>query len=227
MLLKGLNKLTLLDFPDKIACIVFTGGCDFRCPFCQNAALVTDFDDGMVDEEEFFAFLKARKNCLDGVVLTGGEPLLQPDVVPFIYRIREEGYAVKLDTNGYHPDKLKTLLDAGALDYVAMDIKNSPEKYAETAGIKELDFSRIRRSKDMIMSLAPDYEFRTTVVKEFHTASDFYGIGSVVKGAGKHYLQRFRDEGGNIAGGLTPPSEQELNEYASILSDFVESVQIR
>ena len=204
MLLKGLNKLTLLDFPDKIACIVFTGGCDFRCPFCQNAALVTDFDDGMVDEEEFFAFLKARKNRLDGVVLTGGEPLLQPDVVPFIYRIREEGYAVKLDTNGYHPDKLKTLLDAGALDYVAMDIKNSPEKYAETAGIKELDFSRILR-----------------------TASDFYGIGSVVKGAGKHYLQRFRDEGGNIAGGLTPPSERELNEYASILSDFVESVQIR
>lgn len=227
MLLKGLNKLTLLDFPEKIACIVFTGGCDFRCPFCQNAALVTDFDDGRVDEEEFFAFLRSRKNRLDGVAITGGEPLLQPDVVPFIYRIKEEGYAVKLDTNGYHPDKLKTLLDAGALDYVAMDIKNSPGKYAVTAGLQKLDFSLILRSKDLIMDSAPDYEFRTTVVKELHTASDFYGIGDTVKGAKVHYLQRFRDEGGNIVSGLNPPSERELNEYASILSDFVESVQIR
>ena len=227
MLLKGLNKLTLLDFPDRIACIVFTGGCDFRCPFCQNAALVTDFDDGVVDEEEFFAFLKARKGRLDGVAITGGEPLLQPDIVPFIYRIRDAGYAVKLDTNGYHPDKLKTLLDAGVLDYVAMDIKNSSEKYAATAGVKELDFSLILRSKDLIMSSAPDYEFRTTVVKEFHCREDFYGIGDTVKGAKVHYLQRFRDEGGNIAAGLSAPSEQELNEYALILSDFVESVHIR
>lgn len=227
MLLKGLNKLTLLDFPEKIACILFTGGCDFRCPFCQNAALVTEFDDGYVDPEEFFAFLRGRKGKLDGVVLTGGEPLLQPDIVGFVKRIKDEGYAVKLDTNGYHPDRLKELFEGGLLDYVAMDIKNSPEKYAPTAGREGLDFSKIAASRDLIMNSGVDYEFRTTVVKEFHTAEDFDAIGAFVKGAGKHYLQRFRDEGGNIAAGLHAPSDKELSHYAEILSKYVENVLIR
>ena len=127
MLLKGLNKLTLLDFPDKIACILFTGGCDFRCPFCQNAALVTEFDDGKVEEEEFFSFLSSRKGRLDGVAITGGEPLMQPDIVPFIGRIKDMGFAVKVDTNGYHPERLEELVSSGLLDYVAMDVKTAPK----------------------------------------------------------------------------------------------------
>lgn len=227
MLLKGLNKLTLLDFPDKIACILFTGGCDFRCPFCQNAALVTEFDDGKVEEEEFFSFLSSRKGRLDGVAITGGEPLMQSDIVPFIGRIKDMGFAVKVDTNGYHPERLEELVSSGLLDYVAMDVKNSPEKYAVTAGVRNIDMSRIARSRDIITGSGVDYEFRTTVVKEFHTREDFYKIGEFVRGAKRHFLQRFRDEGGTIVKGLEPPSEEDLQDYMKILSDFVESVQIR
>ena len=227
MLLKGLNKLTLLDFPDKVACILFTGGCDFRCPFCQNAALVTDFDEGYVDTEEFFEFLRGRKGRLDGVAVTGGEPLMQPDIVEFFRRIKGEGFQTKVDTNGYHPDKLEALLKEGLLDYVAMDIKNSPEKYAATVGLKSVDLTRIAASKDMIMASSIPYEFRTTVVAEFHTAEDFHLIGAFVKGAKQHFLQRFRDEGGNIGDGLHAPGAEELSLYRDILSEYVENVQIR
>lgn len=227
MLLKGLNKLTLQDFPDRVACILFTGGCDFRCPFCQNAALVTEFDDGYVDTEEFFSYLNSRKGMLDGVVLTGGEPLLQPDVVDFIKRIKGAGYAVKLDTNGYHPDKLERLYSEKLLDYVAMDIKNSSEKYALTAGLNAVDMSRVAAGKDLIMNSGVDYEFRTTVVKEFHEAEDFEGIGQFIRGAERYFLQRFRDEGGNIAEGLHAPGTDELSHYAEIMKKYVKNVLIR
>ena len=170
MIIKGLQKTTLLDFPGKVACTVFTAGCNFRCPFCHNASLVTrpgDVDE--ISEESFFSYINKRKGILDGVCITGGEPLMSHGIEDFIRRIKQTGLLVKLDTNGAYPEKLKALLDEGLIDYVAMDIKNSREKYAMTVGLKEYP-EKIEESIKLIMEKAPDYEFRTTVVKELHTA---------------------------------------------------------
>ena len=161
MVFHGFQKLTLLDYPERVACTLFTGGCNFRCPFCHNAGLVTHIDEGAFSEEEVLAYLKKRKGVLDGVCVTGGEPLLQPGLPRFLERVKEEGYAVKLDTNGSFPARLKELVCGGLVDYVAMDIKNAPEKYAETAGAA-VRLEDIRESVSLLLSGAVDYEFRTT-----------------------------------------------------------------
>ena len=202
MHIKGLQKTTLLDFPDRVAGTVFTGGCNFRCPVCDNASLV--LSPSIVTEipmEEFFSFIKKRKGILDGVCITGGEPLLQHDIIPFIERIKAEGYDVKLDTNGYRPDVLGDVLREELADYVAMDIKASPEKYAVTTGIKELDFSLIINSIELLEKSGIPHEFRTTVTEDFHTEEDFEKILSLFSESTPYYLQQFRDSGNLIDGG--------------------------
>ncbi|MDR1905946.1 MAG: anaerobic ribonucleoside-triphosphate reductase activating protein, partial [Clostridiales bacterium] len=213
----GLQKLTLLDFPEKIACIVFTGGCNFRCPFCHNASLVYDKDSLHVDEDEFFAFLKSRKGLLEGVCVTGGEPLLNHDIEEFLKKVKTEGFLVKLDTNGSFPDELKSLTDKGLIDYIAMDIKNSPEKYPISSGVAA-DIDSIKKSAAFIMSSSVPYEFRTTAVKEFNSYKDAEAIGKWLEGANKYRLQYFKPSDSVIQKGLTPLSDDEMNEMKNILS---------
>ena len=181
MIVSGLQKLTLLDFPGKTACIIFTRDCNFRCPFCHNADLVIG-DAAPLENEEIFAYLDKRKKLLDGVVITGGEPLLQKDIADFIRRVKSFGYAVKLDTNGTYPDRLKALLDEGLVDYVAMDIKNGKAKYLETAGVSgEALLSRVKESIAIIMASGVAYEFRTTVVKGLHTKESLLSAFAMIK----------------------------------------------
>lgn len=226
MVFHGFQKLTLLDYPERVACTLFTGGCNFRCPFCHNAGLVTHIDEGAFSEEEVLAYLKKRKGVLDGVCVTGGEPLLQPGLPRFLERVKEEGYAVKLDTNGSFPARLKELVYNGLVDYVAMDIKNAPEKYAETAGAA-VRLEDIRESVSLLLSGAVDYEFRTTLVKELHTEEDMKAIGAFIAGAKRYFLQTFRDSGDLIKAGYSALTEQETRRFSDIVLPYVPSVKIR
>ncbi len=229
MKINGIQKLTLLDFPQHVACTVFSAGCDLRCPFCHNAGLVRGGAPEAMTEEEFFAFLKKRTGTLDGVAFTGGEPLIQEGFVEFALRVRELGFAVKLDTNGTFPDRLRRAIDAGAVDYVAMDVKNSPGKYALTCGVK-VDVARVSESAAMLISGDTDYEFRTTVVHGFHEAHDFELIGEWMSGAKRYFLQQFRDSGQLLGGGpvkMTPPSREEMECFADILRRTIPTVELR
>lgn len=229
MLIKGLQKLTLLDYPGKCACTVFTFGCNMRCPFCHNSSLVIkrEGDDYAVSEEEFFKFLNSRKGILDGVALTGGEPLLQPDIEDFLKKIKELGFLVKLDTNGTSPKKLESLIEAGLVDYVAMDIKNSPEKYPLTVGVKDFDIAPVKESVKLLLSGNVDYEFRTTVCKELFTLEDFEKISEWIFGAKNYYLQGFKDSGDILSGAFTAPEKEEMHTYAKAFSKTVQNLQIR
>lgn len=227
MNIEGLNKVTLLDFPGRVACTVFTGGCDLRCPFCHNSQLVLLPRLTPIDEEEIFTMLSRRRGVLEGVAITGGEPLLQPDLRDFICRVRELGYAVKLDTNGTHPARLARLLDEKLLNFVAMDIKNSPKRYPETVGIEDFDVSPIRESVSLIMKNAPEYEFRTTVVSELHESDDFHGIGQLIGGAARYYLQGFVDSGELISSGLHAATRETMEKYRDIAAGYVEHAELR
>ena len=228
MLLLGLQKLTLLDYPGKLACTVFTGGCDFRCPFCHNASLVEDFNTAQrLNEEDFFVFLEKRRGVLEGVCITGGEPTLQPDLKDFIIRIRKMGFLVKLDTNGNHPDVLKSLAESGLLDYVAMDIKNSPQKYGKTAGNKSLDLSKIKESVEFLLQNNLDYEFRTTVVKELHTPQDIESAAKWIKGAKRYFLQGFVDSGNLICEGYSGYDKTTMETLCKLAKAYVDSTEIR
>ena len=199
MNIQGLQKLTLLDYPGKVACTVFIGGCNLRCPFCHNAALVTEKQgEPLMTPEELYAFLSKRQGILDGVCITGGEPLLYDDTVELIKGIRKLGFAVKLDTNGCYPERLARLINEGLVDYVAMDIKNSPEKYAKTVGREGFDLSAVRQSVELLKNSGIDFEFRTTVVRDFHEVDDFDQIGKWLSGAKKYFLQGFVDSGNTI-----------------------------
>lgn len=227
MNIEGLNKVTLLDFPGRVACTVFTGGCDLRCPFCHNSQLVLAPGLNPIDEEEIFSMLSRRRGVLEGVAITGGEPLLQPGLRDFICRVREMGYAIKLDTNGTHPARLSGLLREGLLDHVAMDIKNSPERYPQTVGIDGFDVSPIRESVSVIMQSAPEYEFRTTVVAQLHDVDSFHGIGELIRGAGKYYLQGFVDSGALISPGLHAASREDMERYRDIAAGYVRHAELR
>ncbi len=216
MLICGLQKLTLLDYPEKTACTIFTYGCNFRCPFCHNALLVTEKAEGIIDEEEVLSFLKKRQGILDGVCITGGEPTNQKDLIPFMKKIKDMGYLVKLDTNGYNPDVLGEILSQGLADYVAMDLKNSEEKYPLTAGT-EIDTEKILRSINLIKEKAPDYEFRTTVVSEFHNEEDVEKICLMAGSNSKLYLQQFKDSGNLISAGLSPWETDRMKKVVSFL----------
>ena len=195
MLLCGLQKTTLLDFPGHVACTIFTGGCNFRCPYCQNSELVLDpAAFPKLSEEEVMTFLKRRKGILEGVCITGGEPTLQPDLPEFLRKVRELGYLVKLDTNGYRPEVLQSLMEEGLLDYVAMDVKASKEKYARTVGVSSVDLARLDRSISLLLGQDRiPYEFRTTVVKGLHDLADFEEIGKWLAGARVLFLQGYRE----------------------------------
>jgi len=196
MLLAGFQKMTLIDYPGKIATTVFTVGCDFRCPFCHNPELVVPSAETLAEargkDSEFFSFLATRQGKLDGVCITGGEPTLQKDILPFMRKIREMGFSVKLDSNGSNPDILSEAFREGLVDYVAMDIKNGPDRYAETVGVS-VDIVKIRESIRLIMESGLRYEFRTTVVPGIHTEEDFEGIAELIDGAKEYYIQEFRD----------------------------------
>ena len=233
MRIQGLQKLTLLDYPGKMACTVFTAGCNFRCPFCHNASLVErEGSERPIEEQEFFSFLKKRRGILEGVCVTGGEPLLQADIAEFLARVKALGYLVKLDTNGSFPEKLRSLTEAGLLDYVAMDIKNSPENYAATAGLQDggsgaILLERVRESASYLLEKHVDYEFRTTVVRELHEEQDFLRIGEWLQGAERYFLQGFVDSGDLICQGLHGYTAEEMRQFCKLIGDKVPSVQVR
>ena len=228
MNIQGFQKLTLLDYPGKMACTLFTAGCNMRCPFCHNSRLVINpSQQTEFTEEEILTYLKKRKGILDGVAITGGEPLMQKDIDTFIEKVRALGYPVKLDTNGTYPEKLKDLVNRGLVDYVAMDIKNSPELYSETVGIGGFDLTKINESIEFLLEGKVDYEFRTTVVRELHSVFSVEGIGKMIKGAKRHYIQAFIDSGELIGFALNPVSKAEMETMRNVMLKYVDSCEIR
>lgn len=228
MRIQGLQRLTLLDFPERTACTVFTAGCNFRCPFCHNASLVVDIPkEAEISEDAFFEFLRKRQGVLDGVCISGGEPLLQPDIENFMRKIKEMGFAIKLDTNGSFPDKLKMLVEKGLVDYVAMDIKNCPEAYALTAGVETLDIGSIENSVAYLKEGHVPYEFRTTVVKHYHSEDSFERIGQWLLGTEKYFLQNFVDSGDLIGKKTRGCSEEEMKAFLEVVKKYIPSAKLR
>lgn len=226
MEIHGLQKMTLLDYPGYVACTVFLGGCDLRCPFCHNAELIDGSAPPVTDSDSLLAFLQKRRGLLDGVAITGGEPLLR-DLAPLLREIRALGFSVKLDTNGFHPGPLRCLLAEGLVDYVAMDVKNSPERYAETAGVPGLDLAPLYDSVALLLGGETDYEFRTTAVAEFHDEASFSAIGAMIRGAKRYFIQPFADRDSVPFAGLHAPSAEALERFAAAARGFVERVEIR
>ena len=229
MFICGLQKLTLLDFPGRMACTVFTGGCNFRCPFCHNAALVLPEQIRPdTDEEQVLRFLEKRQGVLEGVAVTGGEPLLHKDIDSFLEKVRAMGYKIKLDTNGSFPDKLIALVNAGLVDRVAMDIKNSPALYGKTVGLDEADMAAIERSKNFLLEGTVEYEFRTTTVKGLHTVESIRAAAEWIAGAKEYYLQQFKDSGNVLRpDGLGSFDEEEMRALADAAAEFVPAVRVR
>lgn len=229
VLISGLQKLTLLDYPGKVACTVFTGGCNFRCPFCHNSSLVLPERLAHdTDEAAVLSFLRKRQGVLDGVAITGGEPLLHSDIADFLSAVRALGYKIKLDTNGCFPDRLMEIVKAGLVDRVAMDIKNSPELYGETVGVPGLDLAPVERSKNFLLEGHVEYEFRTTVVKGLHTKESIKGAAKWIQGAKEYYLQQFKDSGDVLAiDGLGAFDEAGMREMAEAAAEYVPVVQLR
>lgn len=230
MKVTGIQKLTLLDYPGVVACTVFTAGCNFRCPFCHNAMLVLpeQIDDECLTDDEVFGFLKKRRGVLDGVAVTGGEPLLHADMPEFLARVKELGYKIKLDTNGSNPELLSEIVKNKLVDRVAMDIKNAPEEYARTIGFKSFDIAPVERSKEMLLRGDIDYEFRTTVVKGIHTKESLIGAAKWIEGAKEYYLQQFKDSGNLILpDGLAAYDEKQMHALADAVRDYVPTVEVR
>ena len=229
MLISGLQKLTLLDYPGTVACTVFTGGCNFRCPFCHNAALVLpELMDRENQQEKVLSFLRKRQGVLEGVAITGGEPLLHADMPELLVKIKELGFKIKLDTNGSFPERLIEIVNAGLVDRVAMDIKNPPELYAKTVGLEKLDMEGIERSKNFLLEGHVDYEFRTTAVKGLHTVDSISAAAKWIEGAKEYYLQQFKDSGQLLKGaGLEAFNEAEMKLLADAARPYVPAVQLR
>ena len=224
----GFIKSTLLDYPRHLAATIFVGGCNMRCPFCHNASLVLRSNtQPIIPTDEVLTYLAKRRGILEGVCITGGEPSLNPDLPLFIKQIKELGLKVKLDTNGTNPAMMKELVENRLIDYVAMDIKNSKEKYKYTAGNKDISLDKINESVSLLLSNIIDYEFRSTIVNELHTVSDIEAIGSWIKGAKAYYLQAYADSGDVILPGFSSPSKEVLMQYKELLSAYVEHVDIR
>ena len=224
----GLQKLAMVDYPGKLAATVFTGGCNLRCPFCHNAPLVTRVAESPVQPEaDVLAFLKTRRGLLDGVVISGGEPLLQEGVADFVRAVKELGFSVKLDTNGTFPDRLQALLEAGLVDYVAMDIKNCLPKYPKTTGLRDLDTQPVQDSAALLRAGTVPYEFRTTLVRELHTAADLLSIAHWLEGSPQYFLQTFVDSGNLVGSGLTPFTADEMRAFADLVRPLFGAVDVR
>ena len=224
--INGLQKLTLLDYPEKVACTVFLAGCNLRCPFCHNAPLVTEAAETLMDEEAFLAFLRSRGKKLDGVCVTGGEPTLRRDLPDFLKKIRSLGLSVKLDTNGTNPEMLKALLEDGLVDYVAMDIKGSPRHYdAICGGVDVLE--AVAESAALLMEYPGRYEFRTTCVHPFHDEKAMADIGSWLAGAEKYYLQNFVDSGHLVGSGVAGLTKDEMEALRAAVLPHIPNTRIR
>lgn len=228
MRIQGFQKLTLLDFPGRTAATVFTGGCNFRCPFCHNGDLVVNYTDyPPLSEEDVLRELQRRQGFIDGVCITGGEPLMWQDIGDFIKRIKELGLLLKLDTNGSFPERLHTLLASGSIDYVAMDIKNSPEKYPLTVGVKDFDVAPIRESAELLKNGGVDFEFRTTVTAELHDDESMDAIGKWLQGQEKYFLQAYKLSDGVIDKTLSAPTPETLERWVGILREYIPRAQCR
>lgn len=228
MLICGLQKLSMVDYPGKLAATIFTGGCNLRCPFCHNAPLVIGTAQAPVlEESEVLDFLNRRKGLLDGVVLTGGEPLLHPDAADFLKKLRKLGFSVKLDTNGCYPEQLRRILEEHLVDYVAMDLKNSPDKYTQTVGLKNFDLAPVEESIRLLKTGCIDYEFRTTVVRELHTTQDILALAKWAQGAPRYFLQHFADSGNLISRGLHEVPPPEMDAMAQAAKPFFGKVLLR
>lgn len=233
MIISGLQKMTLLDYPGKVACTVFLQGCNFRCPFCHNSDLLGNEGPEPIPEETLLTFLNKRIGLLDAVCVTGGEPTLQKDLPVLLTKIKAMGYLVKLDTNGNKPDVLKALVEEGLVDYVAMDIKNSPARYGETAGVPKMDISHVEESIRYLLSGAVDFEFRTTVADELHDPEDFAAIGKWLTEldpahkAPKFFIQPYVDRESVLAGGLHTPAKEKLQKMLDEISPYVLSATLR
>ncbi len=228
MKIHGFYKLTLLDYPEHMACSIFTGGCNLRCPFCHNASLVTHIsNDSLLQEHDIIAYLKTRVGILEGVCVTGGEPTMQSDLKEFLVKIKELGFLVKLDTNGTNPKLLQELIQEKLVDYVAMDIKNSKCKYEKTIGITPFDITPILESIRIIIDSGVAHEFRTTVVKELHTLDDFRDISTMITGCSHYYLQAFVDSGDLIQQDMSGFSKQEMKELVEKVRVIIPNVEGR
>lgn len=227
MIIEGMRKLTLLDFPGRCAATLFTHGCNLRCPFCHNASLVTRAPESEITAAEVYDFLEKRTGLLDGVCITGGEPLINKEVFELMRGIRARGFAVKLDTNGFFPEALARVLSEGLADYVAMDIKSSPEGYAAATGIPDINITPVRESIALLMSGKTDFEFRTTAVKGLHTKKDFEGIADMIAGDEKYFIQRFVDSGDLIGGGYSAFSPEEEWEILQAVRTRVKNAFLR
>ena len=230
-MIAGLQKMTLLDYPGKVACTVFLQGCNFRCPFCHNSGLLSSAGNPEIPTEELLTFLKKRQGLLDGVCITGGEPTLHKELPELTRTIKELGFSVKLDTNGFRPAVLKEL--AGMLDYVAMDIKNCPARYGETAGLPQIPLSHIEESMVFLIEGSLDYEFRTTVVQEFHTREDIDAMGkwfqklSPDRKVKKYFLQPYADRDSVLCSGLHRPESGDLQGFLEAILPYVHTAEIR
>lgn len=228
MQIHGLQKTTLLDYPGHVASTIFFGGCNFRCPFCHNMNLVLNAaNEPVISEEELFHHLNSRIGILDGVCITGGEPTLQKDLVPFIEKIKSLGYLVKLDTNGTNPDVIEELISKKLIDYVAMDIKSSPKNYSKVAGLESFDCDGVKKSISLLINGTIPYEFRTTMVKEYHNIETVTEIGELIHGAKAYYLQSFVDSDFVPNHNLHAFSKEELLRFVEILNSHIETVELR
>lgn len=228
MLILGLQKTTLLDYPGKVASTIFTGGCNFKCPYCHNRDLVMPPADVLAySKDEIFDHLNKKKKILDGVCITGGEPTLHKDLPDFISEIKDLGLLVKLDTNGTNPQMLKSLVNNSLLDYVAMDIKHSKAKYNSIANMIKFDLSAIEESVSFLKENSVEYEFRTTIMKECHTEDDIIEIGKWISGASAYYLQSYRESEQVINPIFSPHSPETLKHFVEILKPFVPNTFLR
>ncbi len=226
MIIAGLQKLTLLDYPGRCACTVFLAGCNLRCPFCHNASLVTGQPPEQMEEDAFFAFLESRKGLLDGVCVTGGEPTLRRELPEFLTRIQNLGFSVKLDTNGSNPHMLRQLIDEGKVDYVAMDIKNSPDRYRETCGGVDI-LDAVQESIDILLEGRVAYEFRTTCCAPFHDPDTLQTIGAWLWGAKQYYLQSFVDSGDLVGSGVRGFVKEDMEALREAVLPYIPSTRIR
>ena len=232
MKIVGIQKLTLLDYPGKVACTVFLNGCNFRCPYCHNAELLGDGDEVMT-VAGLLAFLRKRQGILEGVCITGGEPTLHPELPALLGEVRELGYAVKLDTNGYRPEILEAVLNQGLVDYVAMDLKNGPEGYAETVGLAQVELAKIRQSIRLLMDSSVDFELRTTVVDPLHSGETVTSMAKWLlettngKPIPRLFVQPFVDRDTVPVGGFSAPTGAELEQFCRILGPCAERVELR
>ena len=217
MKISGFDKLTLLNYPDKVACTIFTSGCNLRCPFCHNSGLVTN-NYNEISFDSIYEYLKKRIGILDGVCITGGEPLIHADIKDYIKKIKDLGYLVKIDTNGCNPKLLKELIDLKLVDYIAMDIKNIYSKYDITSGVK-VNIDNIKKSISIIENSCIDYEFRTTIVKEFHSTQDIKEILSYISSNSNYYIQNFKNSNDVFNRNLSSFSEKELVEMKNKINN--------